>query len=122
MTVEAIARVIHEACKALCDSAGDHSQKHWDQAESWQRESCMKGVEFLLQNPDAPPSASHDAWMRDKIADGWKYGPVKDAVKKEHPCIVPFDQLPEIEQAKDHLFTSTVRSLARFVQYPQVFH
>jgi hypothetical protein len=31
-------------------------------------------VEFKLDNPDADHDAQHNAWMADKIADGWVYG------------------------------------------------
>lgn len=115
MNVESIARICHEANKALCESHGDYSQLPWNAAADWQRESAIKGVEFALANPEAPASAQHDAWTRDKIDNGWKYGPVKDADKKEHPCLVPFDQLPSEQRAKDFLFKSVVRGLAQFV-------
>jgi hypothetical protein len=36
---------------------------------------------------------------------------VKNPDKKEHPAIVPFDQLPPQEQAKDRLFRAVVRAL-----------
>ncbi len=110
--IEAIARVCHEANRAWCEANGDHSQRPWDEAEQWQRDSAITGVRFALDNPDAPASAQHDAWSRDKIADGWTYGLVKDAAAKTHPCLVPFEQLPEQQQAKDRLFKAVVASLA----------
>ena len=115
MTTETIARIIHEACKALCDDANDYSQMHWADAEEWQRASCISGVEFILKNPGISPEESHNAWVRDKINDGWKYGPEKNATSKEHPCIVPFDELPDIEKAKDHIFTTLVPALMPFL-------
>jgi hypothetical protein len=44
--------------------------------------------------------------------DGWKYGPVKDPEKKEHPCFVPYDRLPTEQKAKDYIFGAVVKSLA----------
>ena len=35
-----------------------------------------------------------------KQADGWSYGPVKDVEKKEHPCMVTFDELAKADQVK----------------------
>jgi hypothetical protein len=110
--IEAIAKVCHEANRAWCESNGDNSQKPWDQAEGWQRISAIAGVEFALANPDAPDSAQHDAWVADKLREGWKFGEMKDAVAKTHPCIVPFENLPRHQQAKDKLFKAVVRSLA----------
>ena len=49
--------------------------------------------------------------MKQKLDDGWKYGPVKDAEKKEHPCLVPFEQLPKEQQAKDYLFRGAVHAM-----------
>jgi len=89
MNVESIAKVCHEANRAYCQSIGDMSQPAWEDAPEWQRASAIKGVEFARDNPSAPPSASHDSWLEEKRATGWKFGPVKDPEKKEHPCFVP---------------------------------
>lgn len=82
LTVTQIAEICHEANRAYCKSLGDTSQAPWDEAPEWQRDSCVKGVEFVLANPDAPPSANHDAWLTHKRAEGWRYGEKKDAVRK----------------------------------------
>lgn len=112
MTKEQIARICHEANLGLCAAHGDTSQKTWDLAEGWQRESAIKGVEFAQSNPDAPASAQHDAWSADKIAAGWTYGAKKDAEAKTHPCLVSFDDLPEFQRAKDVLFKAIVKALS----------
>lgn len=105
------AKVAHEANRAYCETLGDYSQKPWDQAESWQRESAVQGVLHALQGGDA--QSQHEVWMGDKIRDGWVYGPVKDPEKKTHPCLVPYSQLPESQRRKDHLFLAVVRALSR---------
>jgi len=111
--VEQIARVCHETNRAYCETIGDSSQKSWDEAGAWQRLSAIQGVEFALANPGAPASSQHDAWLADKLADGWDFGPVKDPAKKEHPCMVPYDELPHEQRMKDYLFNSIV---AAFVE------
>ena len=110
-TVLAIAKVCHQANKAWCEANGDNSQKDWDQAEQWQRDSAIKGVEFALANPDAPAGLQHQAWMAILSSNGWKHGPVKSSGSKTHPSLVPFEQLPWSEQAKDHLFQNIVKAL-----------
>jgi hypothetical protein len=115
MQIEQIARICHEANKALCESVNEFSQRSWEDAEEWQRESAVKGVQFALANPNAPASAQHDAWMADKIAQGWEWGAEKDSERKTHPCLVSFEQLPPEQQAKDHLFKAVVHALAPFV-------
>lgn len=112
MNNEQIARVCHEVNRGYCASLGDHSQPKWEDAPEWQRKSAVSGVEFALANPSAPASASHDSWLAEKTRDGWKYGPVKDPDKKEHPCYVPYEQLPPEQKAKDYLFLAVVRALA----------
>jgi len=111
LSIEQIAAVCHEANRSLCANLGDMSQKPWALAEKWQRDSAIQGVKFRLDNPTALPGTQHESWFEQKVADGWKYGPVKDAEKKEHPCMVPFTQLPLEQQAKDHLFIAVVDSL-----------
>ena len=103
-----LAPICHEANKAWCEVYGDFTQKHWSEAEQWQRDSAITGVQFRINNPDAKEDAQHNAWMADKVKDGWVYGEVKDAEKKTHPCIVPFEQLPEFQQKKDKLFCAIV--------------
>lgn len=106
-----IARMAHEANKLYCEKIGDDSQPHWTDAPDGQKDSIAKGVCFLMNNPDAKPSDSHESWLSYKEANGWKYGPVKDTEKKEHPCFVPFDELPDEQQIKDILFVKLVRAL-----------
>lgn len=111
MTPEQIARVCHEVNRAYCEAIGDNSQVSWEAAPEWQRQSAINGVAFVLSNPSAPPSANHDSWLAEKRAAGWSYGPVKSAKLKEHPCFVPYDELPTEQKAKDYLFRAVVRAL-----------
>lgn len=110
MNVSDIARICHEANKAYCETLGDFSQKSWGEAAEWQQDSAFKGVEWRIANPLAPASAQHDAWVNEKVDSGWKYGPVKDASIKEHPCIVPYYALPDSQKFKDALFVAIVRA------------
>lgn len=112
--VEAIARTCHEVNRAWCEYNGDSSQKPWEFAPDWQKESAINGVQFVLENPNAGDAASHEAWSREKIAAGWTYGPVKDEAAKTHPCLVPFGELPPAQQFKDRLFRTVVLSMAEF--------
>lgn len=112
MTAEQIARVCHEANKGYCESIGDNSQPTWEQAPEWQKQSAINGVKYHLSNPDSKPEDSHNSWLKEKVETGWVYGPVKDAEKKEHPCMVPYNELPEAQQFKDKLFISIVRALS----------
>lgn len=105
-----IAKVCHEVNRAYCQALGDHSQKPWLIAPQWQKDSAVAGV-MLHMNANATPEASHVAWSKQKVADGWVYGETKDEVKKTHPCLVPFSKLPKEQQAKDFIFRAVVHAL-----------
>ncbi|HLK57077.1 MAG TPA: RyR domain-containing protein [Chthonomonadaceae bacterium] len=44
---------------------------------------------------------THDIWAKQRFAEGWRYGPKRDDAHKEHPCLVPYEQLSEIEKQYD---------------------
>lgn len=115
MKKENVAQVAHEINRAFCASIGDFSQPTWEEAPEWQKSSAINGVQFHLDNPDASPSASHDSWLKQKEEEGWKYGEVKDAEKKEHPCFVPYEELPIEQKSKDYLFKQVIHSLRQYI-------
>lgn len=102
------AEVAHEVNRIYCAAIGDNSQPRWADAPEWQQNSAIDGVRFHLANPDAGPEASHNNWSRAKYAEGWVYGPIKDPKRKQHPCLLPFTDLPKEQQIKDHLFRGVV--------------
>lgn len=103
MEIETIAALCHEVNRAYCASIGDHSHPAWVVAPDWQKDSIVNGVRFHMEN-EATPAMSHESWLRQKMAEGWVYGEVKDPVAKTHPCVVPYDQLPQEQRSKDYLF------------------
>ncbi|MGL5156740.1 MAG: RyR domain-containing protein [Aeromonas veronii] len=107
-----IATVAHAVNAAYCAVLGDRSQSPWELAPEWQQQSALAGVTMHLANPDATPEQSHESWLAEKIAAGWTYGPVKDAELKQHPCCVPYAELPIEQRVKDHLFKAVVNSIA----------
>lgn len=52
--------------------------------------------------------AVHAAWMRERMAAGWTLGPKRDDEKKEHPCLVPYDELSEEEKGYDYATAEAV--------------
>ena len=113
MNILKTAEVAHEVNRAWCTANGDDSQLPWADAPQWQKDSAVMGVEFHMNNPHAPDSASHDSWAKQKIDDGWVYGEVKDPVAKTHHCLVPFHQLAIVDQIKDALFRSTIHAILK---------
>jgi hypothetical protein len=117
-TIEQIARVIYAANREYCGTIGDHSFECWENALPWQRETCFNGVKAALDSmrlgEQFEPAVSHQLWMHEKLSQGWAYGPVKDHANKEHPCLVPYGQLPPEQKLKDHLFGAIVEAFFFF--------
>lgn len=110
MTTEQIAQVCHETNRAYCATLGDVSQMPWDDAPQWQKDSAIAGVQAIADNPATTPEQSHEGWLAHKQADGWTYGPMKDAALKQHPCFVPYAELPADQRLKDALFGAVARA------------
>lgn len=43
----------------------------------------------------------HEVWAQSRMEQGWTYGPERNDQLKHHPCLVPYEQLPEVEKAYD---------------------
>lgn len=111
---EEIARLCHNVNKAYCAAIGDLSQPEWELAPEWQRASAIFGVQaHIFSGFTMLPQDSHISWMKQKIDDGWTYGPVKAPDKKTHPCLVEYDKLPVDQKVKDYLFREIVHTLAK---------
>ncbi|MGI4945870.1 MAG: RyR domain-containing protein [Janthinobacterium lividum] len=109
--VKEIARVCHEAYRGVCAAAGDTEQPAWLDAEQWQRDSMVRGVEAALARPLASARDLHNAWVLDQLSAGWTYGKTRSAEARTHPSLVPFEQLPLIERAKDYVFRAVVDAM-----------
>lgn len=110
MNAEQIARVAHEVNRAYCTATGDDSQVAWEDAPANIRASAIDGVGAHLRE-SLTPEQSHERWCAFKVADGWIYGPEKSAEMKQHPCLVPYANLPQEQRVKDYLFAAVVASL-----------
>lgn len=107
-TPRQVASVAHEAVRQLQRILDEQVNFQWESCSPDLQNSAISGVEKILSGEIKRPEDSHESWMRYKASEGWKYGPVKDFAKKEHPDMVPFDQLPSEQQAKDRLFFAIV--------------
>jgi len=55
---------------------------------------------------------AHDLWARQRLADGWTHGPRRDDALKQHPCLVPYAELPESEKCYDpEAATGTLKAI-----------
>lgn len=110
--VDDVARVCHEANRALQlvhQAPGIPVAAPWDLFPENERRGVRAGVEHARAG--ATPEELHESWCAQKRADGWTYGPVKDAEAKTHPCLVPYADLPAAQRVKDALFGAIVATL-----------
>ena len=64
----------------------------------------VKGVELtpeLRRISELLAENTHSIWAKGRIADGWRFGPERNDARKEHPCLVPYAELPEAEKEYD---------------------
>ena len=55
---------------------------------------------------------NHEVWAQARLAEGWRYGPERNDARKENPCLVPYEDLPEAEKDIDRrLATQTLKAL-----------
>ena len=67
-----------------------------DTSEVQLNPSLQELTELLAKN-------THDLWAKERLSDGWKYGPIRDDEKRLHPDLVPYENLPEKEKKYDRL-------------------
>jgi len=59
-------------------------------------DEILEITELLAEN-------AHELWALQRMSEGWHYGPNRDDVRKEHPCLIPYDELPDSEKEYDRL-------------------
>ena len=43
----------------------------------------------------------HEVWAQSRMEQGWTWGEERSDALKQHPCLVPYEELPEVEKAYD---------------------
>ena len=55
----------------------------------------------ILEVAEQLAKNTHETWAAQRMAEGWTYGIQRDDVKKLHPCLIPYEELPESEKEYD---------------------
>lgn len=128
-SLEQLAKMIHE--QYLLDMKGEDpslypAMKPWEDISEHYRDSNRRQASFIpdklkklgyglcpvINRPivlkkfskeeiEKLAMSEHDYWMVEKTDAGWQYGSPRSDVKKLHPCLVGWDELPKLEKDKD---------------------
>ena len=60
---------------------------------------------------------THEVWAAQRLKDGWSYGPRRDDASKLHPCLVPYEELPESEKQYDRVVAEQTLKLVVSLGY-----
>ena len=69
-------------------------------------EELTKLAELIAENV-------HEVWARNRIAQGWTLGNVRNDELKQHPCLIPYDELTEDEK---HFDRETAFETIKFIK------
>jgi len=61
----------------------------------------VKLPDELLELAEVMSRNVHEVWAKNRIDQGWTFGPARNDQLKQHPCLVPYDKLPESEKIYD---------------------
>ncbi len=116
--IEACTAAAYEVHRQFCKGMADFSHVPYESLPPDLKEVARNATMGIV-TLGFTAEQSHEAWVAHKKSQGWTRGEVKDAVKKTHPCLVPFKELSFEQQAKDDLWISTVKNLmAAFTRIP----
>lgn len=79
--------------------------------------SDVKLTEDLNELREAIAENAHDVWAVERMAQGWTYGPQRDDMKKETPCMVAYSQLPDSEKKFDRDMAMNTLKLVKKLGY-----
>src|ERR1700744_1789977 len=98
-TLEDIARVVHEANRAMQYVQNDAvPSPPWDADSALVHDTCINLVRLVRMGYSN--EEIHQEWC-DRLKDeGWTFGSVKNPQKKPHPCLVPYYDLPPLQRHK----------------------
>jgi hypothetical protein len=75
--------------------------------------SNVKLSDEILQLREMLARNTHEVWALQRLKDGWRYGPTRDDSRKEHPSLIPYEQLSESEKQYDR--NAVIESLKTIV-------
>ncbi len=107
MKNEEIARITHEADRAIRSSMGQEILG-WDRLDATLKSSWRSKVASLRGSDKITPKLRHELWVKDMIESGWSLGTAVDHDNKTHPSICSYENLPDEVHLLDNVFVAIV--------------
>jgi serine phosphatase RsbU (regulator of sigma subunit) len=84
-----------------------------------QVEKGFKPVALHLNDEEIETIArvEHLRWSWEKRFNGWRFGSIKDDIKKTHPSLIPYEELNESEKEKDRELVRLIPALLKDIGY-----
>ena len=97
MQVIDAAKMVHCINNRICELNGEQ-QISWEDAPDYMKEGLIGAL-----RSDTTAEEGHNAWMQNRLENGWTLGPVKDLEAKTSPCLIPYNELPYEQRVKDSI-------------------
>ena len=82
--------------------------------------SNVKLPAFLDELTERLAKNVHEVWAQERLKEGWRLGPERDGATREHPNLLPFEDLPEFE--KDYDRRTAIETLKMIVALGYTIH
>lgn len=107
-----IAEIIH-SCTSRIPRIDGSFVDVWSDLTELQKEHATQAVREIYSAPKKTPEELHNLWMKPLIENGWTKGDY-NFEKKQHPSIIPFNELPESEILKDELWAALTECFRKY--------
>ncbi len=119
ITIEEAAMVINETLRGWRMAIGDEVIDTWADAAQAQRDIHIASIDWYMESPQSTAKAFHDQWRAWMYDNGWTWGEARDVEAKKHPLIVPWDDLPPLQQIKTRLCVAVMSIMAPLIEHPE---
>ena len=62
---------------------------------------CIQLSDDLSDLVEAMAENVHEVWAQSRMEQGWTYGSERNDILKHHPCLIPYNELPDVEKSYD---------------------
>ena len=107
---EIIARAAHEIVRAYYSSI-NFFVPVWEDVPEWHASATINAVLAVVQDPEKTSEEHHATWMDEKLADGWTLSETEDVEAREHPYLIPYEDLPHHKKSENAIFLAAVNNL-----------